>query len=271
MITCKFSGELGNNLFTLAALINVALENNYEFCIPNIRDCYIPITKRPIEISQMFEYQYNIHNYFPPLVYTSPDILPIPKFNYTSFNIQDNTQIIGYFQSEKYFEKNKDVIKNVFFKPKKEILEYINQKYPWIQTDNCLSIHIRVGGDRIYMQDKFLNTSMNYYQTAVNTILQKDPNIHKYIICSDNIEYCKSIFGDDEGIIYIENEKNYIDLFLMSMCKYNIIANSTFSWWGAYLNNNPDKVVIAPKTEWFGPNLKHLNIEDLFPNDWISL
>jgi hypothetical protein len=270
MITCKFSGALGNNLFTLATLISKALDNKFDFCIPNIRDCYVcDIHGNEVEVFDMFEYNFQIYDFQPLTTYTSPDILPIPDFKYTPFNIQDNTLITGYFQSEKYFIKYKNKILNEYFKPKKEILNYINQKYPWLNQYNCLSIHVRVGGDRVWMQDKFINTSIQYYEKAINTILQKDPNIEKYVIVSDNIHYCKNIFGDDKNIIYIEDEKNYIDLFLMTKCNHNIIANSTFSWWAAYLNPNPNKIVIAPKSEWFGPTLKHLNIDDLFPNDWI--
>ncbi len=271
MITCDFLGALGNNLFTLATLISKALDNNVDFYIPNVRDCYVcDLHSNEVEIPNMFEYDYKILNTSLPLTYSSPDILPnTPNFNYTPFEIQDNTSIKGYFQSEKYFIKYKDVILDVYFKPKKEILDYINQKYSWINQYNCLSIHVRVGGDRVQLQDKFINTSTQYYEKAINTVIQKDPNIEKYVVFSDNIEYCKNMFGYDKNIYYIENEKSYIDLFLMSMCKHNIIANSTFSWWAAYLNKNPNKIVIAPKTEWFGPTLKYLNIEDLFPNEWI--
>jgi hypothetical protein len=272
MITCKFSGALGNNLFQTATLISKALDNGFDFYISNIRDCYVcDIHDNQVEIPAMFEYNYKISNTQYSTIYTSPDILYIPDFKYIPFEIQDNTSITGYFQSEKYFIKYKDLILNTYFKPKSSIIKYIHQKYPWINQFNCLSIHIRVGGDRVWMQDKFINTSISYYKTSIDTVLKKDPTIEKYIIFSDNINYCKEIFGKDENIMYIENEKNYIDLFLMSMCKHNIIANSTFSWWAAYLNKNPNKIVVAPKTEWFGPALKHLNIEDLFPNEWILL
>jgi hypothetical protein len=272
MITCEFKGELGNNLFTLAALINKALENNFEFCIPTTRDCYVPINERPLEIPHMFDYNFTIENHNTIHKYISPDIANInPKFTYTPFNIEDNTTITGYFQSEKYFSKYaKDIIQK-YYKPKEEIFNYIKDKYNNVLSSNCLSIHIRVGGDRVWMQDKFTNISMQYYEKAINTILQKDSKIEKYIILSDNIPYCKELFGNDENIIYIENEKNYIDLFLMTKCNHNIIANSTFSWWAAYLNQNPDKIVVAPKSEWFGSALKHLNIDDLFPSDWILL
>lgn len=273
MITCKFIGALGNNLFTLATLISKALDSNTQLCIPSIRHCYVcDLHGNEVEIPAMFEYGYNVQTHLCSETYTSPDTdFSFGNFGYTPFTIADNTEIVGYFQSEKYFKKYKNVILNKYFQPKREVLEYINQKYAWIKERKCLSIHVRVGGDRVWLQDQFTNTSMEYYEKAINKVLEKDPTVTDYVIFSDNINYCIEIFGDDENITYIKDEISYIDLFLMSMCTHNIIANSTFSWWGAYLNQNPDKIVVAPKTEWFGPAHKHFNIEDLFPNEWILL
>ena len=89
-----------------------------------------------------------------------------------------------------------------------------------------------------------------------------------YIICSDDIEWCKDNFKIKN--VYYSNEKYYHDLFLMSCCEHNIIANSSFSWWSAYLNNNPDKKVISPK-KWFGKNGPKYNINDIIPNNWIQI
>jgi hypothetical protein len=274
MITCEFNGALGNNLFTLATLINHSLDNGFEFCIPSIRNCYVcDLHDNIVEIPSMFEYSYNIQDSFLPLnKYISPDCDPVNQiFNYIPFTVQDNTQIVGYFQSEKYFNKYKKELIETYFRPKTEIVQYINQKYPWINKDSCLSIHIRVGGDRPILQHSYKNVSLDYYTTAINTVLEKDPTVEQYVIFSDNIKYCTEIFGNNENITYIENEKSYIDLFLMSMCKHNIIANSTFSWWASWLNKNPSKIIVAPKSEWFGPSFKHLDIGDLLPDNWITL
>jgi hypothetical protein len=274
MITCNFLGELGNNLFQTATLIELSKKYNIPFQLINDRNCYVSIKDRPLEFESMFEqsFQYcNKDNLSFFTQYKSPDTNGI--FEYTPINIDPTKDIIieGYFQSEKYFENSKDDIINKFYSPKKDNINYILNKYSSLLNQNNLSIHIRVGGDRAALQHSHKNVSTDYYMSSINKVLEIDPTIERYVVFSDNIEYCKNIFGDNENITYIENEKNYIDLFLMSMCKHNIIANSTFSWWAAYLNKNPNKIIIAPKTEWFGPALNHLNLKDLFPQNWITL
>jgi hypothetical protein len=273
MITCNFLGELGNNLFQTAALIGLSKKYNIPFQLINDRNCYVSIKDRPLEFESMFEQSfqyYNKENINSFIHYKSPDTNGV--FEYTPIDIDPtkDTVIEGYFQSEKYFENAKDEIK-YYFTPKKTNIEYIQNKYSHLLNNNNLSLHIRVGGDRVALQHSHKNIPTEYYLSAINKVIERDSTVENYIVFSDNINYCKEIFGDNENITYIENEKNYIDLFLMSLCKHNIIANSTFSWWAAYLNQNQDKIVVAPKTEWFGPGLKHLNLKDLFPQNWITL
>ena len=112
-------------------------------------------------------------------------------------------------------------------------------------------------------EDELHLSTLEYYKQA----LSKLPDINKVLIFSDDIEWCKQNFIGDR-FIFIQ-EEDYISLYLMSLCDYNIIANSSFSWWGAWLNQNPNKVVIAPKL-WFGLKSNH-NINDLIPSSWIKI
>jgi hypothetical protein len=273
MITCNFLGELGNNLFQTATLIGLSHKYNTPFNLINNRNCYVSIKDRPLELTEMFKYPFEFYkeDYSNFNYYKAPDIQGIFEYTPINLNFSQNIIIEGYFQSEKYFEIVKEDIINHYFKPKQVHIDYINSKYSSIINQNNLSIHIRVGGDRASLQHSHKNVSIEYYLAAINKILENDPTIENYVVFSDNINYCKEIFGEDKNIHYIENEKNYIDLFFMSMCNHNIIANSTFSWWAAYLNKNPNKIVVAPKSEWFGPSLQHLNLQDLFPDNWILL
>ena len=106
---------------------------------------------------------------------------------------------------------------------------------------------------------------MSYYHKAIDII--KPENL---LIFSDDINWCKESFKDYKNkIFYIDDNPDYIELWLMSMCKNNILANSTFSWWGAWLNNNNEKIVVAP-TKWFGSAIKH-EIKDLLLEEWIKI
>ena len=89
-----------------------------------------------------------------------------------------------------------------------------------------------------------------------------------FVVFSDDIKWCKEHIKPS-NVIYIENEKDYIELYLMSICNNNIVSNSSFSWWGAWLNKNEDKKVIGP-LKWFGTAITH-NTDDVLPNNWIKI
>jgi len=92
----------------------------------------------------------------------------------------------------------------------------------------------------------------------------------KFMIFSDDIEWCKTKFVGNH-FYFVENEDDYVDLYIMSFCNHNIIANSTFSWWGAYLNNYNDKIVIYPK-KWFINDVRYTKIKaDFFPGTWVEI
>lgn len=273
MITADFLGELGNNLFQLATVISLSERHNVPFTVVEDRNCYVSIKDRPVEIRTMFDYEYTFSSKLGDTftIYRAPDTAGIFEYTPIELNLSTDTAIQGYFQSEKYFKDIKGKLITEYFKPKQIHLDYIKEKYGTLLAQNTLAIHIRVGGDRALLQHSHKNVSLDYYTTAINTVLEKDPTVEQYVIFSDNIKYCTEIFGNSENITYIKDEINYIDLFLMSMCTHNIIANSTFSWWSAYLNNNPNQIVVAPKTEWFGPAFAHYNLKDLFLQNWITL
>lgn len=139
-----------------------------------------------------------------------------------------------------------------------------------IQDFNSISIHVRRGD---YLKNKNYNVlNSKYYLDAINNISKI---IHKpiFYVFSDDMAWTKkNICG--ENVRYITENigaDSYIDMFLMKKCKHNIIANSTFSWWAAYLNNNPNKIVILPKT-WYNDYYKNKRIlYKLIPDNWIPL
>lgn len=182
-----------------------------------------------------------------------------------------NTYLEGYFQSEKYFLDIRDILLTDFkiIKPLVDKnLEFANK----IFGVNAISLHIR-RGDYVTNKDT-LNIhgicDLLYYKKAIEYISNKieDP---VFFIFSDDIPWVKGNLKTSFKTAYVEHnnaDTNFEDLRLMSLCKHNIIANSSFSWWGAWLNQNPDKIVIAPK-KWF--NVDSRNSNDIIPDNWIKL
>lgn len=157
----------------------------------------------------------------------------------------------GYWQNHLYFDEYKDEIKRYFkFKDRlndktKELLDEIRLK------DNTVSLHVR-RGDYLYKKIYKGCGDINYYISAVKYILSHIPNPQFYII-SDDIIWCKNNLNDyfdKQPVKYIDWNKgieSYQDMLIMSVCKHNIISNSSFSWWGAYLNEHNKNIVCAPK------------------------
>ncbi len=122
----------------------------------------------------------------------------------------------------------------------------------------------------------FCNYGIDYINSAIN-ILSKKTKTHSFdfFVFSDDVDWCKSELvnklNNVKSVTVVENEKDYIDFYLMSMCKHNIITNSTFSWWSAYLNQNPAKIVIMPE-HWFNKDHKMgkiYNEKQLHVSGWI--
>lgn len=192
-------------------------------------------------------------------------------YRFNEFFLRTNGYFIGYWQTDKYFSSFRDVIINDFTL-KNEISEVSKDFLNNINNCNSVSLHIRRGD---YVENKETNNfhgvcDLNYYKDAIKFIKNKvdDP---VFFIFSDDIFWAKNnLDGNDNNFIFVsdKNIKDYEEMFLMSKCRHNIIANSSFSWWGAWLNTNIKKTVIAPK-KWI--KKEGINIFDLIPSDWIKL
>lgn len=254
-------GRLGNQMFQIASTIGIAKKNNTEFSFPDW-NCYY--TKK--------NYNSFFSNSLPKLINSSPiNTIQETGFNYNEIRIPTDNKLYnlsGYFQSEKYFKDYRDIIIN-YFSLKPEIEDTIFTKYGSILNNSC-SVHIR-RGDYLGQQNLHPVQTIEYYNNAIQKIYDNDLNNIKdvnFLVFSDDINWCKNNIKLP-NIHYIENNLDIIDLYLMSKCDNNIIANSSFSWWGAWLNRNKNKKVIAPK-KWFGQSLNH-NTSDLIPDEWIKI
>jgi len=175
----------------------------------------------------------------------------------------------GYWQSEKYFKDFEDVIR--------QDLQYTGSLSDkalamkrLIEDCNAISVHIR-RGDYVTntLANQFHGTcSLDYYENAIVEMSERVKNPH-FFIFSDDLIWCKDYLKFKYPIYFVEScASQYEDIHLMSLCSHHIIANSTFSWWGAWLNAKVDKIVIAPQ-QWFADS--KINNPDILPEHWIRL
>ena len=242
-----YMGRLGNQMFQYASLKGIASHKGYWYSIPehdsfDIVNCFkIPPTL-PNKNTKTVE----------------PDNT---KFDRHFFdNCPDDVDIVGYFQTEKYFKHiEKDIRRDFTFHDK--IVEFcLKHKEKFFSNTPIVSLHIRRTD---YLTDSnFESLSLNYYLNALK-ILPKFP----VIVFSDDIQWCKENFADDI-FTFSSFDNQYLDLCLMTMCDYHVIANSSFSWWGSWLAKS--KQTIAPR-KWFTGSYSHWNTSDLYLPEWIVL
>jgi len=188
--------------------------------------------------------------------------------------LKGNITMYGYFQNKCYFHNiASDIQKDFTFrKPLTGKNEELSEK---IKTGNSIAIHIRRGD---YLTNKsavsnFVTCDINYYRKAIEYISSQINNPQFYIF-SDDADWVKNnINFVNHPVSFINwnsGNESYIDMQMMSICKHNIIANSSFSWWGAWLNRNPDKIVIAP-CKWFQEEKKNKLLDNFYPKKWIKI
>ena len=176
----------------------------------------------------------------------------------------------GYFQTEKYFTNIREQLLKDFElnlplnNANKEVLEKI-------KSTEAVAVHFRRGDyTKKRVADKYGSCSVEYYKNAVKLIAEKTGKNLTVFVFSDDINWVKQNAKFDCETVYVDinsGKQGYFDLELMKNCKHNVIANSSFSWWGAWLNQNPEKVVVAPKT-W----MKVLdNDYDIIPESWLRI
>lgn len=174
----------------------------------------------------------------------------------------------GYWQCEKYFADIRDVILKKYIFPLKEnsnckkILEQIKKT-------ESVGLHVRRGDYLSEQNNKVYGNicTIDYYQSAISYIKRAVSNAVFFLFTNDMIWVRNHIYR--EGMIVVDcndGEQDYLDMFLMSQCKHNIVANSSFSWWGAWLNQNTNKIVIAP-SKWFNNH----EVTDTICRDWVRI
>lgn len=277
----KIKGGLGNQMFQYALykkLKNIGSKTYGDLSYFNRNNCYelerifnIEInTNYNLVLKKIFENDNLFFKIFRKIL-KSILVKNIIQQNDVEFkeNIFNYNYFDGYWQSEKFFKDIKEEICVEFkFPPITEDKNlYIKNE---IEKVEAISIHIRRGD---YIENKVLDrlASLEYYERALRYIKLKIEN-PVFFIFSDDIEWCKENLKIDFPTYYIDwnnGEESFRDMQLMSLCKHNIIPNSSFSWWGAWLNSNPNKIVIAPEI-WFRKESGY-NYEDIVPETWVKI
>ena len=248
-------GGLGNMFFHIASIWTLAKDNDDELCLLNVEKKIIDlINDRRCDIKHAVEYQY-IFNRFPKKNGGASRIIQYP-FKYVPLTYHNETEYLGYYQCEEYFKHRRTELLELF-KPADEFVGEIN-KYQHLFGN--ISLHVRRGD---YVTSRVHPAlQMNYFEEALSHL----PDDMKVLVFSDDLKWCKENFIG-ERYVFI-NEIDYISMYLMSKMKHHVIANSSFSWWGAWMSEYDDKIVTVPKN-WFGANTEYDG--DLIPDNWIRI
>lgn len=243
IVTCDFFGQLGNQLFQAAATIGYALDHDCDYSFPelplamngelNMRYVFYRINTAPFPENTQFTLHRHID--FVDTFYYAP----IPYFD------KQNVRLHAHFASEKYFMKHRSKIVELFA-PSDELRQEILSKYGHLLNGPTVAVHVRT-----YLPDGFqpLNVPRHLAAHRWHYFLQAlalFPDHYRFLIFTDHPTWTKRNFPKtNKNLIFIEGNPHYFDFYLMSLCDHQIISpDSTFSWWAAWLNQNPNKVVV---------------------------
>ncbi len=295
MIAIRLNGGLGNQMFEYAAGRRLAIKHatNLVLDLSVLNQDTPGITKRFFELEAFTiqaavstkkvwsdtelkrqikagRIQYGLkylQNLNPPALLSEEHY----HFNPQVLEAGDNTCLEGFWQSEQYFADVANTIRADFSlasAPNAQNAALLRQ----IKNTNAVSLHVRRGD---YVTNKGANefhgtNPLNYYRAAIEKLVKTVHRPHFYVF-SDDPEWCKDNLDTKYAMTFVDHnppDKGYEDMRLMSSCQHHIIANSSFSWWGAWLNPSPAKTVIAPR-RWF--NDATINTDDVIPSSWVRI
>jgi len=271
-ISIDLCGGLGNQLFQIAFVYSLCYKYNAEPIFLRIDFSPSIFKNRPVYFSTILKKINTIKKRkYDSLKFTTINEQTI---GYNTINLHDENQqykFVGYFQTEKYFKQYKEQILDLFSLDE-EIKQQIKQIHALIKGkfSETISMHIR-RGDYLKLSKIYAILQKEYYDKAISHFSGDS----LLVVFSDDINWCKQNLNY-KNMFFVENiqidnlEQEVIEIQLISMCDHNIIANSSFSWWGAWLNENENKKVIAPK-KWFKDEKKNREIKDIYCENWITI
>jgi hypothetical protein len=293
--TIEIMGGLGNQLFQIVALISHCIRTKRSFYFEN----------KPITHGERKKYYWDtallhkLKGFIKPSTNTNSIVTyNEPAFHYTTlpwFNPQQSVKLFGYFQSYKYFEQHKELIFRLLNlkESQQQVREKVSPYLPTTDFDNIVSLHFRLG-DYKHQQQNHPVMPVEYYEKALEQLLVdtvNDNNDNNNNDKNNKKDWFILYFCEENDIEYVNEKINYLkkndkfkeltfikvpsnledweQMLTMSLCKHHIIANSTFSWWGAYFSNrdDKDKLVYYPSV-WFGQAMGKKKMEDMFLDGW---
>ncbi len=262
-VEAEILGQLGNNLFIVATTQALAWDNNAEAYFPQLQcNPWIGIQTTTDLLQHVF---FRCKLSQPPEAIKEHWREPTLAFHKIPF--KNGIKLHGYFQSEKYFAHHREKILKLFA-PHPDDLQYIQTNYKGLlEHPNSVAIQLRK-----YHEDPHGNLFIQYGKDYLREAMKLFSSDAFFFIFSNDINFAKQNIPEEMlgRVKFIEGEPHYIDLHLISLCKHNIISNSSFGWWGAWLNQNPTKKVIAPK-HYYNPKAKDHPVEDYLPEGWIKI
>ncbi|MEX0961995.1 MAG: alpha-1,2-fucosyltransferase [Simkaniaceae bacterium] len=258
-------GQLGNQLFQASAGLSCALDHDAQYILPlktgnQYPEVFWRFPKRTLPDGKRSSWNHE-------MAYNKTAL-------YVPINYQDNLIIHGFFLSYKYFDHHREKLLELFA-PSDKIKSYLNQKYTSIfQEPIKVGVHIRT---YLHPRDNLFK-GRAHCKIFYSKLLPPDPDFIKkamdhfpdealFVICTDNLEWTKRMLKGIEKRIVFVSDSVVNDFYLLTLCDHNIIGNSTFGWWAAYLNTNPEKIVVAPSPYRFRPG----QLPDIYPPDWVLI
>lgn len=243
-------GRLGNQLFQIASTIGIARENGRDYSF--VEWDYSKFLDTPLRHSSepIFNLSINEDNF-----------CSYKKFVLPSGKI--TAKVHGYLQSEEYFKGVDSEIRRIF-RLNEQYRQYILDEIPELMSQTTCTVHVR-RGDYVTLKGLYIDLcETDYFKLA----MAQFPDVTTFVFFSDDIKYCKANFKSDNHE-FSHFSDDILDIFAMSYCPNNIISNSTFSWWGSWLNINTPQKVVCPKI-WFGPHMGGIeNSKKFYRKGWV--
>lgn len=255
-VTCHMIGRLGNQMFQIANAYAQSLRHNRQLVLPR-------------NDTSVSDYYNTVHRKLEFLIDRAPDATPAVHTIHGTYPYSEAiphptipTVFRGYYETEKYFKDYSESVKWLFG-PTPEFVSEAHKDYPQLVNGTVAAVIVR-RGDFLVFPNRHPVVSAGYIHRAVEML----PKTDSIFVVSDDIPWCQSNLKIPNAVFV--SYVTWKALWLLSLCDHFVISNSTFTWWGAYLSKNPNKVVVCPDT-WFGPEMTAFDTRDVRPDEWLRV